>query len=117
MRTCSGCRNTPAMFFTPSDVDAVLPADGGVRLGQERGRHEAEPDAPHVGRGRESGEVADDPAADPRHEGGAVQLEVEELPVQTLHGPEVLRRFARLDLDDRETREPAPVTAAGRSCP
>ena len=79
----------------PPDVDAVLSSDGGVRLGQERGRHETESDAPHVGRGREPGEVADDPAADPGHEGRAVELEPQEFPVDPLHGPEGLARLPR----------------------
>ena len=50
--------------FDPVQIDGRLAADGGVHLGEDRGRNIVEIDPPHVGGRREARQVSADPAPD-----------------------------------------------------
>ena len=78
-------------------VHAVLAADARVDLGQQRGGHEAEAQAAHVGRGDEPRHVGDDAAPDPQDEGRTVGPQVDEPLVEFADRAERLRGLALTD--------------------
>src|SRR5262249_12782043 len=59
----------PDHVLSPRVIDGRLAADGGVDLGEERGRHPGEGDAAHVRRRRGAPEGAHPPPPPPPHRG------------------------------------------------
>ena len=68
----SGVVEAADEVFACGEVDAGFAADGGVDLGEERGRNLDVVDAAHVDSGEEPSKVANNAAAESDEEGGAV---------------------------------------------
>ncbi len=82
-------------------IDRGLAADGRIDLGEERGRdlHIVETAADH--RGSESGEIADDAAAERQHEIAALDARRDQRFADPLEHGKALRAFARRHSDRR----------------
>jgi len=91
------CRRLPEgahQILPLGQIDAGLPADGGVDLAQQGGRHRNPPNAPVIHGRREAGGVCDHPPADGDHDVAPRQAPAGELPAQVLDGLQVLRPLA-----------------------
>ncbi len=81
-------------------VDAHLAAHRAIDLGQQRRGDLKETKPAGVGGGHESGDVADDSAADGRHDRLAVRAQIEQALPQSRHQPHRLALLAGIDGDD-----------------
>ena len=93
-------------------VDRGLASDGGVDLGEHRGRELDDVDAAHIGRRREAGHVTHGAAAERQHRGGSVQTSRQQLVPTALGDLQGLGALALGDLDRRH-REPRRLEARG----
>ena len=81
-------------------VDTDLPANRAVHLGEERGRHVHQRDAAQVARRRETGQIANDAAAERNERRRTIRVGTDERVVDPRHGRELFEPFA-VGNDDR----------------